>query len=167
MPLRLDIKRKLVQRSDRVKGVELHPVEPWILANLYSGNVFIWNHATNSLVKSFDVTELPVRTAKWCLRKQWIVCGSDDMFIRVYNYNTSELIKAFEAHTDYIRSVCVHPTQPFVLSCSDDMLIKLWSWEKDWDCVQIFEGHSHYVMQACFNPKDTNTFASASLDRTL
>ena len=81
MPLRLDIKRKLVQRSDRVKGVELHPVEPWILANLYSGNVFIWNHATNSLVKSFDVTELPVRTAKWCLRKQWIVCGSDDMFI--------------------------------------------------------------------------------------
>ena len=145
MPLRLDIKRKLVQRSDRVKGVELHPVEPWILANLYSGNVFIWNHATNSLVKSFDVTELPVRTAKWCLRKQWIVCGSDDMFIRVYNYNTSELIKAFEAHTDYIRSVCVHPTQPFVLSCSDDMLIKLWSWEKDWDCVQIFEGHSHYA----------------------
>ena len=72
-------------------------MEPWILANLYSGNVFIWNHATNSLVKSFDVTELPVRTAKWCLRKQWIVCGSDDMFIRVYNYNTSELIKAFEA----------------------------------------------------------------------
>ena len=52
MPLRLDIKRKLVQRSDRVKGVELHPTEPWILANLYSGNVFIWNHATNSLVKS-------------------------------------------------------------------------------------------------------------------
>jgi coatomer subunit beta' len=167
MPLRLDIKRKLVQRSDRVKGVDLHPVEPWILANLYSGNVFIWNHQTNSLVKSFDVTELPVRTAKWCLRKQWIVCGSDDMFIRVYNYNTSELIKAFEAHTDYIRAVCVHPTQPFVLSCSDDMLIKLWSWEKDWDCVQIFEGHSHYVMQACFNPKDTNTFASASLDRTV
>ena len=167
MPLRLDIKRKLVQRSDRVKGVDLHPVEPWILANLYSGNVFIWNHATNSLVKSFDVTELPVRTAKWCLRKQWIVCGSDDMFIRVYNYNTSELIKAFEAHADYIRSVCVPPTQPFVLSCSDDMLIKLWSWEKDWDCMQIFEGHSHYVMQACFNPKDTNTFASASLDRTV
>jgi 23S rRNA A2030 N6-methylase RlmJ len=40
MPLRLDIKRKLVQRSDRVKGVELHPTEPWILANLYSGNVY-------------------------------------------------------------------------------------------------------------------------------
>ena len=167
MPLRLDIKRKLVQRSDRVKGVELHPTEPWILANLYSGNVYIWNHATNSLVKSFEVTELPVRTAKWVARKQWIVCGSDDMFVRVYNYNTTELVKAFEAHSDYIRCVSVHPTQPYVLTCSDDMLIKLWDWDKGWACTQVFEGHSHYVMQAAFNPKDTNTFASASLDRTV
>ena len=36
-----------------------------------------------------------------------------------------------------------------------------------WACTQIFEGHSHYVMQCVFNPKDTNTFASASLDRTV
>ena len=44
-----------------------------------------------------------VRTAKFVARKQWIVCGSDDMFIRVYNYNTMDKVKAFEAHTDYIR----------------------------------------------------------------
>lgn len=36
-----------------------------------------------------------------------------------------------------------------------------------WTCTQVFEGHSHYVMQVVFNPKDTNTFASASLDRTV
>ena len=89
------------------------------------------------------------------------------MFIRVYNYNTMDKVKVFEAHTDYIRCVAVHPTQPFVLSSSDDMLIKLWDWDKGWACTQIFEGHSHYVMQVTFNPKDTNTFASASLDRTI
>ena len=44
-----------------------------------------------------------MRTAKFVARKQWIVCGSDDMFIRVYNYNTMDKVKAFEAHTDYIR----------------------------------------------------------------
>ncbi|PWZ18735.1 Coatomer subunit beta'-1 [Zea mays] len=38
--------------------------------------------------------------------------------------------------------------------------------DKGWVCTQIFEGHSHYVMQVTFNPKDINTFASASLDRT-
>ena len=30
-----------------------------------------------------------------------------------------------------------------------------------------YEGHSHYVMMVAFNPKDANTFASASLDRTI
>ncbi|KAG0612132.1 hypothetical protein M758_6G004300 [Ceratodon purpureus] len=167
MPLRLAIKRKLAQRSERVKCVDLHPTEPWILSTLYTGSVYIWNYQNQTLVKSFEVTELPVRSAKFIPRKQWIVAGSDDMFIRVYNYNTMDKVKQFEAHTDYIRCVVVHPTLPYVLSCSDDMLIKLWDWEKGWICTQIFEGHSHYVMQVTFNPKDNNTFASASLDRTV
>ncbi|KAJ8539274.1 hypothetical protein K7X08_013526 [Anisodus acutangulus] len=167
MPLRLEIKRKLAQRSERVKSVDLHPSEPWILASLYSGTVCIWNYQTQTMVKSFEATELPVRSAKFIPRKQWVVAGADDMFIRVYNYNTMDKVKVFEAHTDYIRCVAVHPTLPYVLSSSDDMLIKLWDWEKGWLCSQIFEGHSHYVMQVTFNPKDTNTFASASLDRTI
>ncbi|CAN6931424.1 unnamed protein product [Brassica oleracea] len=192
MPLRLEIKRKFLQRSERVKSVDLHPTEPWILASLYSGTVCIWNYQTQvsliidilysslfitrdtyvllllqTMVKSFEVTELPVRSAKFVSRKQWVVAGADDMFIRVYNYNTMDKIKVFEAHADYIRCVAVHPTLPYVLSSSDDMLIKLWDWEKDWVCTQIFEGHSHYVMHVTFNPKDTNTFASASLDRSI
>jgi len=108
-----------------------------------------------------------VRSAKFIARKQWVVAGADDMFIRVYNYNTMDKVKVFEAHTDYIRCVAVHPTLPYVLSSSDDMLIKLWDWDKGWVCTQIFEGHSHYVMQVTFNPKDINTFATASLDRTI
>jgi len=47
------------------------------------------------------------------------------------------------------------------------MLIKLWDWEKKWVCTQVFEGHTHYVMQIVINPKDNNTFASCSLDRTV
>ena len=31
MPLRLNIRRKLTARSDRVKSVDVHPDEPWIL----------------------------------------------------------------------------------------------------------------------------------------
>jgi coatomer subunit beta' len=53
------------------------------------------------------------------------------------------------------------------LTGSDDMTIKLWDWEKNWRCVQVFEGHSHYIMAIAFNPKDSNTFASACLDRTV
>jgi WD40 repeat protein len=78
-----------------------------------------------------------------------------------------EKIKEFEGHADYIRSLCVHPTLPYVLSSSDDMTIKLWDWDRGFDCTQMFEGHAHYVMQVKINPKDTNTFASASLDRSI
>ena len=31
------IKRQLFARSERVKGIDFHPVEPWILTTLYSG----------------------------------------------------------------------------------------------------------------------------------
>jgi len=167
MPLRLEIKKKLSARSDRVKSVELHPTEPWVLAALYSGNVYIWDYDSGALVKSFELCELPVRCAKFIIRKQWFVAASDDMQLRVFNYNTMEKVHAWEAHTDYIRFLEVHPSLPNILSSSDDMTIRLWDWEKNWDCIQVFEGHAHYVMMVRFNPKDTNTFASASLDRTI
>jgi coatomer subunit beta' len=75
-------------------------------------------------------------------------------------------VHTLEAHSDYIRCVAVHPQQPYFLSSSDDMTIKLWDWDK-WQCMQTFEGHNHYVMMVMFNPKDANTFASASLDKTI
>jgi coatomer subunit beta' len=127
----------------------------------------IWDYESGSLVKSFEISELPVRCAKFIARMQWFLAASDDMRVRVFNYNTMEKLKEFEAHADYIRSLEVHPSLPYVLSSSDDMCIKLWNWDRGFDCTQIFEGHGHYVMQVKFNPKDTNTFASASLDRSI
>ncbi|XP_048005111.1 coatomer subunit beta' isoform X1 [Leguminivora glycinivorella] len=167
-PLRLDIKRKLTARSDRVKCVDQHPTEPWLLCSLYNGDVNIWNYETQLQIKRFEVCmDLPVRSAKFVPRKNWVVTGSDDMQIRVFNYNTLERIHSFEAHSDYVRCIAIHPTQPYILTCSDDLLIKLWNWDRNWACQQVFEGHTHYVMQIVINPKDNNTFASASLDTTV
>ena len=129
--------------------------------------MYIWSYETQAIVKTFELTDGPVRAGRFVARKNWIVCGSDDFQLRVYNYNTSEKITSFEAHPDYIRAIAIHPTQPFVLTASDDMTIKMWDWDKNWKCVQVFEGHSHFVMSLAINPKDTNTFASACLDRTI
>lgn len=129
--------------------------------------MYIWSYESQSIIKTFELTDVPVRAGRFVARKNWIVCGSDDFQLRVYNYNTSEKITSFEAHPDYIRAIAVHPTSPFVLTASDDMTIKLWDWDRQWKCVQVFEGHSHYVMGLAINPKDTNTFASACLDRTV
>lgn len=44
MGLRLEIKKQLSARSDRVKSVDFHPTEPWLLVALYNGQVHIWNY---------------------------------------------------------------------------------------------------------------------------
>jgi len=154
-----------------VKSVDIHPSESWALSALYSGNVMIWDYESGTCAKSFEVSELPIRCAKFIARKHWFVAASDDMRLRVYNYNTMEKIyDVDQAHNDYIRNVEVHPSLPYVVSTSDDMTVKLWDYDSPsgmMECIQFYEGHSHYVMQAKFNPKDTNTFASASLDRTI
>eukprot|EP00971_Amphidinium_carterae_P266164 5279779-Amphidinium_carterae.1 len=167
MPLKLDIKKKLSARSDRVKCVDFHPQEPWVLSALYSGNLFIWDYNTQTLLRQVEVCNLPVRCAKFAARKQWIITASDDMQVRVFNYNTLEKLHEMEAHTDYIRCIAVHPSMPYVITSSDDMTIKLWDWDKSWANTQVFEGHAHYVMMCCWNPKDANNFASCSLDRSI
>lgn len=167
MPMLMDITRKLFARSDRVKSVDFHPTEPWLLAGLYTGSVNIWNFETGALIKTFEVAEVPVRCVKFIARKNWFVAGSDDFQLRCFNYNTHEKVVAFEAHPDYIRCIAVHPTGSYILTGSDDMTIKMWDWDKNWRLLQTFEGHTHFVMNLAFNPKDSNSFASACLDRTV
>lgn len=53
------MKRTFAQRSERVKGVEFHPTEPWLLTNMYNGSVVVYNYQDQSVVKSFEVSELP------------------------------------------------------------------------------------------------------------
>ena len=60
-----------------MKSVDIHPTEPWTLAALYSGKVIIWDYETSSVAKSFELNELPVRCAKFIVRKQWLVAASD------------------------------------------------------------------------------------------
>ncbi|KAG8688968.1 hypothetical protein FRC11_004414, partial [Ceratobasidium sp. 423] len=163
----LDVNRKLFARSDRVKSVDLHPTEPWLLTGLYNGQVNIYNTETSALIKTFEVAEVPVRCVRFITRKSWFVAGSDDFQLRAFNYNTHEKVAAFEAHPDYIRCLSVHPIASLVLTGSDDMTIKAWDWDKGWKCVQLYEGHTHYIMNIAINPKDPNTFASACLDRTV
>ncbi|KAG0072564.1 hypothetical protein BGZ89_005145 [Linnemannia elongata] len=167
MVMKLEIKKKLLAHSERVKSMDFHPTEPWMLASLYDGHAYIWNHETQALVKTFEVSDQPVRAAKFIARKNYVITGSDDMQLRVFNYNTHEKVHSWDAHSDYIRCIAVHPTQPYVLSGSDDMTIRLWDWEKNWKCLQTFEGHTYFVMCITINPKDTNTFASACVDGTV
>ena len=60
-----------------------------MLASLYNGNVHVWNHENQTLVKSFEVCDLPVRASKFVPRKNWVITGSDDMQVRIEILNYS------------------------------------------------------------------------------
>eukprot|EP01055_Gregarina_sp_Pseudo9_P005930 Gregarina_sp_Pseudo_9__5929@NODE_94_length_4328_cov_14_292376_g86_i0_p1_GENE_NODE_94_length_4328_cov_14_292376_g86_i0NODE_94_length_4328_cov_14_292376_g86_i0_p1_ORF_typecomplete_len884_score245_35Coatomer_WDAD/PF04053_14/0_75Coatomer_WDAD/PF04053_14/2_8e03Coatomer_WDAD/PF04053_14/1_1e127WD40/PF00400_32/50WD40/PF00400_32/0_74WD40/PF00400_32/2_6e06WD40/PF00400_32/3_4e07WD40/PF00400_32/2_4e08WD40/PF00400_32/3_8e08WD40/PF00400_32/5_7e02WD40/PF00400_32/7_2e03ANAPC4_WD40/PF12894_7/1_6e06ANAPC4_WD40/PF len=167
MPLRLEWKKRLQTFSDRVKSVDLHPTETWVLAALYNGQLIVYDYNSQALIKSIEASSSALRCAKFISRKNWIICGGDDLKIRVYDYLTLEKVAAFEAHTDYIRSIAVHPTLSIVLTASDDLTIKSWDWDNNWQRIQSFENHAHYVMMVKWSPKDSQLFASASLDRTI
>lgn len=135
------LQRRLFARSERVKGVDFHPTEPWLLTGLYNGTVSIYSLDSAAVIKSFDVAEVPVRCVRFIARKNWFVAGSDDYQLRVFNYNTHEKVVAFEAHPDYIRCLAVHPTAPIVLTGSDDMTIKAWDWDQQWRNIQVLPPH--------------------------
>ncbi|KAG5495285.1 hypothetical protein JKF63_02352 [Porcisia hertigi] len=154
--------------SQRVKMVDMHPKEPIFISALYSGGLNLYNYQTQALLRSFDTgTGLPVRCVRFIPRLQSFVCGCDDMNLRVFNYNTMERTKIFQAHDDYIRCVAVHDQLPLVLSCGDDMTIRQWDWSKGWALQMTYDGHQHFCMAIAFNPKDSSTFASASMDCTI
>ncbi|GBG64370.1 hypothetical protein CBR_g41571 [Chara braunii] len=153
--------------SDLIRGVDIHPREPWILTSVYwKGVVEIWDYERQGLVYDWKVSHKSVRAAKFIDQKEWIVVGGEDNSIRVYDVKSHDLVKMFVAHQHWVYDVAVHPSRPYVLSCSRDETIKLWDWEKDWDPI-TFHGHLLAVKQVSFHPQDPNIFASASDDRTI
>jgi coatomer subunit beta' len=45
--MKLEVKKKLLNRSERVKSVDLHR-HPWVLIALYVGNVTIFDYDTQT-----------------------------------------------------------------------------------------------------------------------
>ncbi|KAM3213897.1 hypothetical protein ACQJBY_066371 [Aegilops geniculata] len=152
-----------------VLSVDVHPNKPWILTSNRRGCVCIWNYQTKTEEKSFEVSaEEPVYSATFIEREEWIVAGGGDGYIYVYSYDTMEEIKSFGAHDGHhIRSLAASPTHTFLLSASDDQMIKIWDWKDSWKCMRTFLGHGDCVIQVMFDPNDSNSFASASLDHTV
>lgn len=183
------------RRKADILSMDVHPVEPWILASHTNGKVSIWNYETETEgeknVSNFEVSHVVgtdtenlthwICCAKFIVRQNWIVAGGGNGYIYVASYTGQEvkkfrahgdipLLNAQEDHGEWVESLAVHPNQPYVLSASMDNLIKLWSWDvegdADWACIRTFNGHDSFVKHVMFSP-DGNTFSSASDDCTV
>ncbi|KAJ2495200.1 hypothetical protein GGI11_008510, partial [Coemansia sp. RSA 2049] len=50
----IEDEKKLSVRTDRIKAIDMHPTEPWVVASLYDGKVHIWNYETQAEIKTFE-----------------------------------------------------------------------------------------------------------------
>jgi len=41
-----------------------------------AGHVHIWSYVSQSIVKTFELTDVPVRAGRFIARKNWIVAGT-------------------------------------------------------------------------------------------
>ena len=165
--MKIVLKKKLVARTGKVKSVDFHPIFNWILLGLYNGSISIYDYNTQSSVQYLEVTNCPIRTAKFMSEKNFIICGADDKKIRIYNYNTMEKVKEFEAHSDFIRCIVCHLKLPLFLSSSDDNTIKLWDVDNDFKLIRTYDEHKDFVMKLAINLKDYSMFASGSTDKKI
>uniref|UniRef100_A0A0D3HJJ2 Protein kinase domain-containing protein n=1 Tax=Oryza barthii TaxID=65489 RepID=A0A0D3HJJ2_9ORYZ len=136
--------------------IDAHPTEPWILTGNIFGSVDILNCDTQFAYAT--------SAAKLIARKQWLVVGYHDGFIRVYTYESPvQQVKRFKAHSWNITCLDVHPTEPYVLSVGLLDPIKMWDWNKGWECIRMFDMQGVLAHGIKFNPHDSYKFAAASV----
>ncbi|CAN0382972.1 unnamed protein product [Ectocarpus sp. 13 AM-2016] len=101
------------------------------------------------MVKSFEVCQLPVRCARFIVRKQWFITASDDMHIRVFNYNTME-----KARGRLPTSTASAPSEIFMsaiyIFCPPHTPRQIQAWEAHTDYIRYLEVHPTlpYVLSA-------------------
>lgn len=102
-----------------------------------------------------------VEAIKFIEKEKWIVIGISDDSIHVYNcasVTQMQKIKSFQYFGDHHCSLAVHPIQPYVLTTG----MVLWDGNKGWERTARFTRGG--IRQVAFNPKDPNSYASASFD---
>lgn len=63
-----------------------------MLLCMFSGKVIVYDTEKNEIRNHFEPGYQPIRCGRFIARKQWVVFGCDDLYVRVYNYNTGEKV---------------------------------------------------------------------------
>uniref|UniRef100_A0A8D0AFM5 Beta'-coat protein n=1 Tax=Sander lucioperca TaxID=283035 RepID=A0A8D0AFM5_SANLU len=162
-PLRLDIKRRLTARSDRVKSVDLHPTEPWMLASLYNGSVCVWNHETQlwDWDKKWSCSQVFEGHTHYVMQivinpkdNNQFASASLDRTIKVWQLGSSSPNFTLEGHEKGVNCIDYYSggDKPYLISGADDRQVKIWDYQNK-TCVQTLEGHAQNVSCVSFHPE--------------
>lgn len=150
--MEIEFQKKFKHYGEKSKTVSLHPSLNLFLTGQYNGRVLIFNYEKQTLVKSFDVSQKPLRHCSWISEQEFITCG-DDMFVRIFDFQTEQKKVQFQAHEDFIRKVLFIPGTKEILVSSDDRTITHWRLVNNlYQKHRTLREHSHFVMDIKLSP---------------
>ncbi|KAK7482524.1 hypothetical protein BaRGS_00026235 [Batillaria attramentaria] len=166
--MRLDIKRLVSARSDRVKSVDLHPGEPWMLASLFNGNVHIWNYESKPLrldiKRKLSARSDRVKSVDLHPGEPWMLASLYNGNVHIWNYESQQLIKSFEVCDLPVRAARFVARKNWVITGSDDMHVRVFNYNT-LERVHQYEAHSDYLRSIAVHP--TQPYVLTSSDDML
>ena len=73
-------------KSARVKGISIHPIRPWVLTSLHSGQIILYDYRLQNQIDKYEEYEVPVRGIDFHQTKPLFVSGGDDGKIKLFDY---------------------------------------------------------------------------------
>ncbi len=61
----IEYQKKFKHYGEKSKSVSFHPTLKLFLTGQYNGKVLIFNYEKQTLVKTFDICQKPLRDCKW------------------------------------------------------------------------------------------------------
>ena len=67
--MKLNLKKRLLAHSGKVKSVDFHPTFSWILLGLYNGSLSIYDYNTKSSVQYLEVSLYTIEVQNLCQKR--------------------------------------------------------------------------------------------------
>jgi outer membrane protein assembly factor BamB len=130
-----------------------------ILAFSSSGNIFLWNLATNQQLNRLEGHSGSVLSMAFSPDGKSLASASYDRTSILWDTTTGKQLNQLKGHLDQVNSVAFSPDGKILASASNDHTIILWNPSTGQQLNQL-TGHSSWVKNIVFSP-DGNILASS------
>jgi len=119
-----------IQQSDAITSLEKSSDGKYLLVNVCSNEIHLWDLKTKSLKQRYRAhkqTRFVIRSCFFGAKNAFVASGSEDSQVYIWHRKSGKLLFVLEGHSGTVNAVAgsPHDITRFV-SCSDDRTIRVW-----------------------------------------